>query len=84
MNDIVVIRLGDPEDNGKQKDLIFCAGRLRRQKQWLIEQQDGHTIAAGLIHFIDAIQDALVEDLGHDEVVVFGPEFIKELNTEEA
>ena len=45
---------------------------LGRLKHWLIEQEKGpHPAPAGLLNFIDAIQDWLVDDMGFDERDVF-------------
>lgn len=43
---------------------------LRKQKEWLLN--NGSDEAIGLAHFIDVIQDAVVDDLIALEVEVFG------------
>ena len=43
---------------------------LRKQKEWLLN--NGSDEAMGLVHFIDTIQDAVVDDLIALEVEVFG------------
>jgi hypothetical protein len=43
---------------------------LRNQKEWLWNQESDEAI--GLVHFLDAIQDAAVEDGIATELEVFG------------
>ena len=43
---------------------------LRNQKEWLLN--NGSDEAMGLVHFLDAIQDAVVEDGFATEFEVFG------------
>jgi hypothetical protein len=43
---------------------------LRNQKEWLWNQESDKAI--GLVHFLDAIQDAAVEDGIATELEVFG------------
>jgi hypothetical protein len=46
---------------------------LARQKQWLLEQASTSDEAAGLLHLLDAIQDAAVDMAGVPKAVVFPP-----------
>jgi hypothetical protein len=45
-------------------------GLIRKQKEWLLN--NGSDEAMGLVHFLDAIQDAVVEDGIATEFEVFG------------
>lgn len=44
---------------------------LARQKQWLLQHAAGSEEAAGLLHLLDAIQDAAVDRAGIPEKIVF-------------
>ncbi len=47
---------------------------LRRQKQWLVGQAATSPEADGLLHLLDAIQDAAVDRAGLAAATVFGPD----------
>ena len=44
---------------------------LARQKRWLLRQAKTSEEAAGLVHLLDAIQDAAVDRAGVPEAIVF-------------
>lgn len=44
---------------------------LARQKRWLLSHAEMSEEAAGLVHLLDAIQDAAVDRAGVPEVIVF-------------
>lgn len=65
---LTTIRISDG-DGRHPTDLLFDTDTLKVQKQWLIDQDDPR--ATGLLHFLDAFQDILVDELGHDENQIF-------------
>ena len=44
---------------------------LARQKRWLLSHAQTSEEAAGLVHLLDAIQDAAVDGAGIPEAIVF-------------
>jgi hypothetical protein len=46
---------------------------LAPQKRWLLERSNTSDEAAGLLHLLDAIQDAAVDLAGVPEAAVFPP-----------